>query len=469
MTWLGALKSDLLIHVLSHLGRNEGLNAALSCCRILCAHTELGLLWSTQAERWLCLPHIICNVEQLVAGLERMCQRFGCDRVTHEGACDVAEPPPVRWIVQIPWALVGEVCDGRQIVSEVKRLGMTLKMTGQPESVDSFEDMHLKDDLLRGVYAYGYERPSTVQRLSIVPLTRRFDAIVQSDASTGKTSTYVVGALQRVSNGPQCQVLVLVPARCLAGGVSRVFMGIAKYMPGTRILTCGGEAPIWEDPQIVVGTPGAVLAMMNRLSFTSPPLWDLRELKMLVLDELDEMLSCGFKDQIHEILAYMHPGTQTAVFSSTTPAEVLAISEASMDLPLRILVKRNELTLEGIKQFYVAVDREEWKLDTLCDLFEGIPNKQAIFFCNTPRKVDWLMEKLHSREGDFELAFEECGGSHFAALHGDMDHREREVAMKEFSSGAARVLITDLLTRGIDLQQGCCNQLHYERGCAWPT
>lgn len=124
------------------------------------------------------------------------------------------------------------------------------------------------------------------------------------------------------------------------------------------------------------------------------------------------------------------------------PADVLEVTKKFMRDPVRILVKRDELTLEGIKQFYIAVEKEEWKLDTLCDLYETVTITQAVIFCNTRRKVDWLTEKMHSRE--FTVS----------AMHGDMEQKQREVLMKEFRSGSSRVLITtDLLARGIDVQQ----------------
>merc|ERR1711906_26048 len=156
----------------------------------------------------------------------------------------------------------------------------------------------------------------------------------------------------------------------------------------------------------------------------------------------DEMLSRGFKEQIYDIFKFLPEQVQVFLFSATMPLDVLEVTQRFMREPVRILVKKDELTLEGIKQFYIAVDREEWKLDTLCDLYETLTITQAIIYCNTRRKVDWLTESLHSR--DFTVS----------ALHGDMDQKERELIMREFRSGSSRVLITtDLLARGIDVQQ----------------
>ena len=187
---------------------------------------------------------------------------------------------------------------------------------------------------------------------------------------------------------------------------------------------------------IVVGTPGRVFDMANRRSFKTD------HVKMFVLDEADEMLSRGLKDQIYEVFRLLPQGVQVVLLSATMPAEVLEVTKKFMRDPIRILVKRDELTLEGIKQFYISVEREDWKLDTLCDLYETLTITQAVIFCNTRRKVDWLTEKMQGR--NFTVS----------AMHGDMDQKGRDLIMREFRSGSSRVLITtDLLARGIDVQQ----------------
>merc|ERR1712100_915319 len=166
------------------------------------------------------------------------------------------------------------------------------------------------------------------------------------------------------------------------------------------------------------------------------------ECNVFALDEADEMLSRGFKDQIYDVFKFLPETVQVALFSATMPSEVLEVTTRFMRDPIRILVARDELTLEGIRQFYIAIEQEDWKLETLCDLYETLTITQAIIYCNTRRKVDWLTEKMQSR--DFTVS----------AMHGDMDQRERDLIMREFRSGSSRVLITtDLLARGIDVQQ----------------
>jgi len=187
---------------------------------------------------------------------------------------------------------------------------------------------------------------------------------------------------------------------------------------------------------IVVGTPGRVYDMINRRALRTDAL------KMFVLDEADEMLSRGFKDQIYNVFQLVPPGIQVVLLSATMPGDVLDVTTRFMRTPIRILVKRDELTLEGIKQFYILVEKEDWKYDTLCDLYETLTITQAVIFCNTRRKVDYLTDKMQAKQ--FTVS----------SMHGDMDQVNRDIIMKEFRSGSSRVLITtDLLARGIDVQQ----------------
>jgi len=307
----------------------------------------------------------------------------------------------------------------------------------------TFDEMGLKEDLLRGIYAYGFEKPSTIQQRGIVPIVKGFDTIAQAQSGTGKTATFTIGVLERIDLGNRnCQALILAPTRELANQSHKVVCSIGDYL-NVVCHACIGGTKVADDidmlrrgVHIVVGTPGRVFDMIDRRAL------DARAVKIFVLDEADEMLSRGFTDQIYDVFRKLPENVQVGLFSATMPDEVLEMTGKFMNDPKRILVKRDELTLEGIKQFYVAVEREEWKLDTLCDLYETLTITQAIIYCNARRKVDWLTEQLHSR--DFTVS----------ALHGDMDQRERELIMKEFRSGSSRVLITtDLLARGIDVQQ----------------
>lgn len=310
--------------------------------------------------------------------------------------------------------------------------------------VDSFDDMDLKEDLLRGIYAYGFEKPSAIQSRAILPCIGGRDVIAQAQSGTGKTATFSIAILEKIDVSIRAtQALVLAPTRELAQQIQKVVLALGDYLKA-ECHACIGGTNVRDDvsklqrdsPHVVVGTPGRVFDMINRGAMATD------KIKMFVLDEADEMLSRGFKDQIYDVFRKMPEEIQVVLLSATMPQDVLEVTQRFMRNPVRILVKKEELTLEGIRQFYIQIDREEWKLDTLCDLYETLTITQAVIFCNTRRKVDWLTEKMGGR--DFTVS----------AMHGDMNQQERDLIMREFRSGSSRVLITtDLLARGIDVQQ----------------
>jgi translation initiation factor 4A len=311
------------------------------------------------------------------------------------------------------------------------------------EVVEQFDQMNLREPLLRGIYGYGFERPSAIQQRAIKPCILGRDVIAQAQSGTGKTATFAISILQQLDmEFKDCQALILAPTRELAQQIQKVVLALGDYM-GVSCHACIGGTNVRDDikrletgVQIVVGTPGRVYDMLNRTALRS------KSIKMFVLDEADEMLSRGFKEQIYDVFTTMPQNIQVILLSATMPSDVLEVTTKFMNDPVKILVKKEELTLEGIRQFYVTVEREDWKLDTLCDLYETLTITQAVIFCNTRRKVDWLTEKMRAR--DFTVS----------AMHGDMDQKERDVIMKEFRTGSSRVLITtDLLARGIDVQQ----------------
>jgi len=311
------------------------------------------------------------------------------------------------------------------------------------EIVDNFDKMLLREDLLRGIFAYGFEKPSAIQQRAIIPCCKGKDVIAQAQSGTGKTATFSIAILQQLNIAvEQCQALVLAPTRELAQQIQKVVVSLGDYMDA-KCHACIGGTNVRESMMklesgvhVVVGTPGRVSDMISRKAL------NVSQIKMFVLDEADEMLSRGFKDQIYDVFKLMPSEVQVVLLSATMPSDVLEVTKRFMRDPIRILVKKEELTLEGIRQFYVNVEKEEWKLDTLCDLYETLTITQAVIFSNTRRKVDWLTDKMTSR--DFTVS----------SMHGDMEQDERDLIMKEFRSGSSRVLITtDLLARGIDVQQ----------------
>ncbi|ODN76636.1 ATP-dependent RNA helicase FAL1 [Cryptococcus amylolentus CBS 6039] len=307
----------------------------------------------------------------------------------------------------------------------------------------SFEDLNLKEDLLRGIYAYNFEKPSAIQQRAIRPIMSGRDVIAQAQSGTGKTATFSISMLQSIdTNLRETQALVLSPTRELAIQIQTVVLALGDHL-NVSCHACIGGTSVGEDirkleagQQVVSGTPGRVFDMIRRRNLRT------KDIKMLILDESDELLNKGFKDQIYDIYRYLPPATQVVVVSATLPHDVLEMTTKFMTDPIRILVKRDELTLEGIKQFFVAVEKEDWKFDTLCDLYDTLTITQAVIFCNTRRKVDWLTEKM--REANFTVS----------SMHGEMVQKERDAIMNEFRSGSSRVLITtDVWARGIDVQQ----------------
>jgi translation initiation factor 4A len=320
---------------------------------------------------------------------------------------------------------------------------LTVIESNTDEVIDSFDNMKLRDDLLRGIYSYGFEKPSAIQQRAIKPLCDRNDIIAQAQSGTGKTATFSVGILQQIDvNLRECQALVLAPTRELAQQIQKVVSALGEYL-NIKCHSCIGGTRVRDDinelqngVHVVVGTPGRVYDMLCRKVLRP------QNIKIFILDEADEMLSRGFKDQIYDIFTSLPRDAQVGLFSATMPPEALEMTEKFMNKPIKILVKKDELTLEGLKQFYVNVEKEEWKFDTLCDLYKTINITQAVIFCNTRRKVDELTDLMRSKE--FTVS----------STHGDVGQKERDIILTEFRTGSSRVLITtDLLARGIDVQQ----------------
>jgi len=335
---------------------------------------------------------------------------------------------------EVVWIVMSKLIDDEQLIFETSE---------DCEVLATFDSLNLKEDLLRGVYTYGFERPSAVQQRAILPILKGRDVIVQSQSGTGKTCVFCLGALQTVTpSDREPQVLILSPTRELAEQSQKVCMALGDYM-SVHVHACIGGKRVSDDIRalesgvhIVSGTPGRVHHMINERHFST------RQIKMLVLDEADEMLNRGFKEQVYDIYRFLPPSTQVVLVSATLPHEILEMTHKFMNSPFRVLVKRDELTLEGIKQFFVAVEKEQYKFDTLCDLYDTLTITQAVIFCNTKAKVDWLAQKM--REQNFTVA----------AMHGDMPQKERDEIMKKFRGGESRVLIsTDLWGRGLDVQQ----------------
>ena len=323
------------------------------------------------------------------------------------------------------------------------RLRLCLPGSAGVRPVATFDAMGLKEELLRGVYEYGFEKPSAIQQRAVRPIVEGRDVIAQAQSGTGKTSMVALALCQAVdTKSRDVQALVLSPTRELAAQTDRTVRELGAFM-SVRSHCCVGGKSLGEDLrqlegglQVVSGTPGRVYDLVRRRALGT------RGIRLIVLDEADEMLGKGFKEQIYDIYRYLPERVQVVLVSATLPPEVLELTHKFMTDPVRILVRREELTLEGIRQFFVAVEREEWKFDTLCDLYDTLTITQAVIFCNSRKKTDWLAEKM--RENNFAVS----------AMHGDMPQRDRDAVMEEFRGGKSRVLIsTDIWARGLDVAQ----------------
>ena len=312
------------------------------------------------------------------------------------------------------------------------------------EAVNSWDELKLKDDLLRGIYAYGFEDPSPIQKKAINPIINGKDVIAQAQSGTGKTGAFTVSAINSIDeNIKEVQCLLMAPTRELATQIHTVLCRLGTFIDKLKPkLFVGGRAmendikELQEKPQIVVGTPGRIHDLIRRKKMQT------KAIKLLILDEADEMLSSGFKEQIYNIFQFLGTNIQICLFSATLPTEIQSLTEKFMREPIKILVKTEQVTLEGIKQYFIAIENDNQKYDTLKDLFEQISVSQCIIYCNSIKRVADLCEAL--QKDNFPVV----------CIHSGMEKEERQKSYDDFVKGGSRVLISSNLTaRGIDVQQ----------------
>ena len=311
--------------------------------------------------------------------------------------------------------------------------------------INSWDELEIDSLLLRGIYSYGFEVPSIIQQQAIKPLIMKKDIVVQAQSGTGKTATFTIGALANVDvKDNNTQVLVLSPTKELTIQTAKVFTGLGSMMEGLRVQALYGGSVVEEGstfsnkktPHVICGCPGRVFDMMRRSRISS------KKIKLVILDEADEMLSSGFKEQVYNIFQYFSSTIQVALVSATLPDSINAIIDKIMRNPVRISVKREMLTLEGIAQYYIAVDDDRQKYATLKDLYGLISISSSIIYCNSVKRVQDLYEAM--KEDDFSVC----------RIHSGMDKEDRAKAFDDFRVGRTRVLISSNVTaRGIDIQQ----------------
>jgi superfamily II DNA/RNA helicase len=308
-----------------------------------------------------------------------------------------------------------------------------------PYYCNNFDDMGINPLILRGIYSYGFEMPSRVQSRAIKAIITKKDCIIQAQSGTGKTGTFVIGTLSNIDfSKTQVQAVVLAPTRELADQIYKVFTNISQYCK-IRVSLCVGQTRVDENinsSQIVVGTTGRIVDCIER------GMINVSSVSMLVMDEADEMLSPGFKEQVLEVYKHLTTeGLQVCLFSATLAPEVMSITNEITKEPIHVLIRQEFVTLKGISQFFVNCIREEYKLDTLLDIYKRYMCTQSIVYVNSKNKCCWLASELIRRN--------------HTVLYVDssMNQRDRSRIMREFREGTCRVLITtNLLSRGIDVQ-----------------
>jgi translation initiation factor 4A len=317
--------------------------------------------------------------------------------------------------------------------------------SSENKEINDWEDLNTKTELLRGIYANGFEKPSPIQRQAILPIFAKRDVIAQAQSGTGKTACFSIGALELIDierNAPQA--IILAPTRELSIQIKSVLDALGSLFINLRTqLLVGGTSTdenmrLLRDkaPHIVIGCPGRIHDMLKRKKLMA------HDFKLFILDEADELLSAGFKDQVYNIFQFMPSTIQVALFSATMPDELTVLTNKFMRNPVRILVKNEQLTLEGIKQYYVALDNDDTKYETLKDIYSSIAVSQSIIYCNSVKRVHDLYVAMNTDN------YPVC------QIHSSMEKEERLRNYEEFKQGKHRVLISSNVTaRGIDIQQ----------------
>ena len=315
----------------------------------------------------------------------------------------------------------------------------------QEKIIDNWDELNIKDDILRGIFRYGFEKPTPIQSLAIPPITCFKDTIAQAKSGSGKTGSFIIATLQNLDISNHCtQALIIAPTRELVKQIYTVAINLSNLMESIKIKTLVGGSSVNEDsnylkhnnPHLIVGTIGRIYDMVRRKNI------DTYTIKLLILDEADEMLSKGFKNQIYDLFQFLPESMQVALFSATFSKEIINLTEKFMKNPIKIMLKPEELTLECIQQYYIALRDDSDKYDTLKDLFSLLEVQQSIIYVNTIKRVNDLYNAMIDE--NFPVCF----------IHSNMEKSQREEALSKFRNGNFRVLISSGITaRGIDIQQ----------------
>jgi translation initiation factor 4A len=306
--------------------------------------------------------------------------------------------------------------------------------------ISSFDDMGLDISLLRGIFGYGFEKPSAIQQQSIHVIRQGHDVIAQAQSGTGKTGAFLISSMSMIDKKLQePQILIIAPTRELAIQIydcANGFNTYTKFNIGLLIGGCNSDSYFKEDTQLVIGTPGKIVSMLSRHVLKS------EGIKLLILDEADDLLNTGFKEQLVDIIQYIPQASQICIFSATIGNDTLDLSTRFMRDPVKILIKNEELTLDGIVQYYINLDDERFKFDTLIDLYKYLNIHQTIIYVNKRKKAQILQRRLQNN--NFTVS----------VIHSDLTQSERNDVISKFRLGEVRILLaTDIIARGLDVQQ----------------
>lgn len=304
-----------------------------------------------------------------------------------------------------------------------------------------YEDSNIDSRILRAIQEMGYENMTPIQEIAIPAMMKDGDVIGQAQTGTGKTAAFGIPMLQKIDVGNKnLQGIILCPTRELAIQAADELRKFSKYMHGIKMVPIYGGQEIYrqikalkDGAQIIVGTPGRVMDHMRRHTIK------LEDVKMVVLDEADEMLNMGFREDMETILSEIKQEHQTALFSATMPQAILDITDQYQKDATFLKVSKKELTISLIKQYYFVI-KNIYKEEAVSRLLETYGFKRSLIFCNTKRMVDELSENLKKR------------GYQAEGLHGDMTQKQRDFVMNRFKTGNLEILIaTDVAARGIDV------------------
>jgi len=303
----------------------------------------------------------------------------------------------------------------------------------------TFENLNLNENIVKGVYLYGFKNPSPIQIKGIESINTGKDSLLQSQSGTGKTATYLLGVLNRIEENDKVQGIIICPTRLLCEQVYDVAVELAKETK-ISIEKCIGGTNLNRDKlrksNLIISTLGRLHHMITDKYIL------LHNIKMLCLDEADDLLADGINEKFNYVIEKLPIGTQMILISATMNSQVFNFSKKFMHEPNKVLLKNFEVVVDLISQFYIDVESEDQKFDALLDLYQLMSTSQAIIFCNTTKKVDWLKENLE--KNNFTIT----------AIHSGYSQEQNNTIMNEFREGKTRLLLTtDILARGIDIPE----------------